>query len=103
MPVSRRFLKVKNSETIPSLDNWITDGLRPLVGQRRGSQWSPVSKDLLMRKLINRLRRNDEGAALVEYGMLVGLIAVICVAAVTLLGSEVSTAFSLIAASLAAI
>ena len=56
-----------------------------------------------MRNLINRLRRDDEGAALVEYGMLVGLIAVICVAAVTLLGTEVSTAFSSIAASLSAI
>jgi len=61
----------------------------------------PISKDLLMRKLINRLRRDDEGAALVEYGMLVGLIAVICVVAVTTLGTEVSTAFSKIASSLA--
>jgi Flp pilus assembly pilin Flp len=40
-----------------------------------------------MRKLINRFRRDDEGAALVEYGMLVGLIAVICVVAVTTLGT----------------
>ena len=50
---------------------------------------------------INRLRREDEGAALVEYGMLVGLIAVICVVAVTTLGTEVSTAFSNIARALA--
>jgi pilus assembly protein Flp/PilA len=53
-----------------------------------------------MRKLINRLRRDDEGAALVEYGMLVGLIAVICVVAVTALGTEISTAFSKIAKGL---
>ncbi len=53
-----------------------------------------------MRKLINRFRRDQEGAALVEYGMLVGLIAVICVGAVTLLGQEVSDAFSYIASSL---
>ncbi|HEX3524452.1 MAG TPA: Flp family type IVb pilin [Stellaceae bacterium] len=53
-----------------------------------------------MRKLMNRLRRDDEGAALVEYGMLVGLIAVICVVAVTTLGTEVSTAFSRIAGAL---
>jgi pilus assembly protein Flp/PilA len=56
-----------------------------------------------MRKLINRFRRDDEGAALVEYGMLVGLIAVICVAAVTLLGHEVSSAFSYIASALSTI
>jgi pilus assembly protein Flp/PilA len=54
-------------------------------------------------QLINRFRRDDEGAALVEYGMLVGLIAVICVVAVTTLGTEVSNAFSTIAASLSAI
>jgi pilus assembly protein Flp/PilA len=56
-----------------------------------------------MRKLINRFRRDDEGAALVEYGMLVGLIAVICVVAVTTLGTEVSSAFSNIAAALSAV
>jgi pilus assembly protein Flp/PilA len=54
-----------------------------------------------MRKLINRFRREEDGAALVEYGMLVGLIAVICVVAVTTLGTEVSTAFSNIASALA--
>jgi pilus assembly protein Flp/PilA len=47
-----------------------------------------------MHRLIDRLRREEEGAALVEYGMLVGLIAVLCVIAVTTLGTEVSTAFS---------
>lgn len=50
-----------------------------------------------MRELINRFRRNEDGAALVEYGMLVGLIAVICVLAVTTLGQDISTAFSVIA------
>jgi len=50
--------------------------------------------------LIKRFRRDDEGAALVEYGMLVGLIAVICVVAVTTLGTEISTAFSNIAGAL---
>ena len=56
-----------------------------------------------MRKLINRFCRDDEGAALVEYGMLVGLIAVICVVAVTTLGTEVSTAFSKIASALSGV
>ena len=62
-----------------------------------------TSEDILMRKLINRLRREEEGAALVEYGMLVGLIAVICVVAVTTLGTEVSTAFSKIASALSGV
>ena len=54
-------------------------------------------------QLVDRFRRDDEGAALVEYGMLVGLIAVICVVAVTTLGTEISTAFSAIASALSSI
>jgi pilus assembly protein Flp/PilA len=56
-----------------------------------------------MRSLINQFLREEEGAALVEYGMLVGLIAVICVVAVTTLGTEVSAAFSNIASALSGI
>lgn len=55
-----------------------------------------------MHKLINRFRRDEEGAALAEYGLLIALIAVVCVVAVTALGTNISTAFSLIAASIGA-
>lgn len=51
-------------------------------------------------QLLNRFRRDDQGAALVEYGILVGLIAVICIAAVVIVGTQVSTAFSKIASAL---
>jgi pilus assembly protein Flp/PilA len=56
-----------------------------------------------MLKLIKRFHRDEEGAALVEYGLLVGLIAVICVTAITLLGNEISSAFSIIASDLSVI
>ena len=36
----------------------------------------------------------DRGASLVEYALLVGLIAVVCVVAVQVLGQSTSTAFS---------
>jgi pilus assembly protein Flp/PilA len=54
----------------------------------------------LMRNLISRFVKNDEGAALVEYGMLVGLIAVACVVAVGTLGATISGYFDTINASL---
>jgi pilus assembly protein Flp/PilA len=54
-----------------------------------------------MYKLIQHFRRDETGAALVEYGMLVGLIAVICIVAVTTLGTEISQVFSLVASDLA--
>jgi len=56
-----------------------------------------------MRRLITRLRQHEEGAALVEYGMLIGLIAVVCLVAVTTLGTEISAAFSKYAVGLAGI
>ena len=56
-----------------------------------------------MRNFIARLRPDEEGAALVEYGMLIGLIAVVCLVAVTTLGTEISTAFSKYAVGLASI
>ena len=46
-----------------------------------------------MRNLLTRFAKNEEGAALVEYGMLVGLIAVVCIAAVQLLGTTVNGVF----------
>ena len=36
----------------------------------------------------------EEGATMVEYALLVALIAVVCIAAVTFLGSQTSQAFS---------
>ena len=53
-------------------------------------------------QLINRFRRNEDGAALAEYGLLVALIAVVCVVAVTALGTQISNAFSKIASAIGA-
>jgi pilus assembly protein Flp/PilA len=55
---------------------------------------------LYVLQLVNRFRRDDDGAALAEYGLLVGLIAVVCVVAITALGTKISTAFSTIASAI---
>jgi len=44
--------------------------------------------------------RSDEGASLVEYALLVALIAVVCIAAITLLGNNASTKFDSVATSI---
>ena len=54
-----------------------------------------------MCKLLSRFAKNDDGAALVEYGMLVGLIACVCIAAVTLLGTQINDVFGIITKALA--
>ena len=45
-------------------------------------------------------RRDEEGQALVEYGLLVALIAVVVVGSVVLLGADVKTAFDNIVAKI---
>jgi pilus assembly protein Flp/PilA len=42
----------------------------------------------------------DRGASLVEYALLVALIAVVCIAAVTLLGQNASKKFSSVASAI---
>lgn len=56
-----------------------------------------------MRKLIYRFHWDEDGAALIEYGMLIGLIAVVCLFAVTTIGTEISSAFSYYAVQLAGV
>ena len=62
---------------------------------------SPVSHrdhwDLVVSYVQARLApviKSERGASLVEYALVVGLIAVVCIAAVTFLGSRTSSRFS---------
>jgi pilus assembly protein Flp/PilA len=53
-----------------------------------------------MNKLINaaaRFIRDEEGASLAEYGLLLALIAVVCIGAITILGTNISSMFSTLA------
>ncbi|OCA87518.1 hypothetical protein A8F94_06520 [Bacillus sp. FJAT-27225] len=43
--------------------------------------------------LLNRLVKDEEGQALTEYGLIVGLIAVAVITAVTLLGNQINALF----------
>ena len=54
-----------------------------------------------MKKLINFFK-DDEGATMPEYALMVSLIAVVCIAAVTLVGGNASAIFNSVAGSLTA-
>ena len=54
----------------------------------------------LFNYLATRMRLGERGASLVEYALLVALIAIVCIAAVTLLGNASSTKFSRVGASI---
>lgn len=49
-----------------------------------------------MRNLFRRFVRQDEGQDLVEYAMLVALVAIICVGGVTLFGGGVNAFYTAI-------
>jgi pilus assembly protein Flp/PilA len=49
-----------------------------------------------------KLLHCERGAALAEYALLVALVAVVCLVAITTLGTQISTAFSTIASAVGA-
>jgi pilus assembly protein Flp/PilA len=50
-----------------------------------------------MVKLLQRFRRDDSGAAMVEYGLLVALIALVVAAGATVLGTDLLALFNNVA------
>ena len=54
-----------------------------------------------MIRLYQRLRLDDGGASMVEYALLVLLVAMVALVAVALAGTELSTTYSEIASSVA--
>jgi pilus assembly protein Flp/PilA len=56
-----------------------------------------------MNKLAGSFRSfltNEDGATMVEYGMMVALIAAVCVGIVTTLGTQIRTAFTTVSTAL---
>ena len=54
----------------------------------------------LTSSLTDRLRRDDRGASLVEYGLLVALIAVVCIPVLLLLGPAIAGLFTTVLGAL---
>jgi pilus assembly protein Flp/PilA len=50
--------------------------------------------------LISRFVRDESGATAIEYGLIAALIAVVIVAAVSLVGTNLSTTFNTVATNL---
>ena len=53
-----------------------------------------------MKEVIKRFLHDEEGATMVEYGIMVALIAAICIGVVTALGTQIQTAFQSIVTAL---
>jgi pilus assembly protein Flp/PilA len=55
-----------------------------------------------MRTRISKFVKSDKGATAVEYGLMVGLIAIVIIASVTLLGTRLAALFAAVAAAIPA-
>ena len=53
-----------------------------------------------MMNSIKRFVREEDGVTMVEYGLLAALIAVVCIAAIKLIGTNLDAVFDFIAAEL---
>jgi pilus assembly protein Flp/PilA len=53
-----------------------------------------------MLKTFKSMVRDEEGATMVEYGLMLALIAIVCIAAVGLIGTRLSTLFNSVATTL---
>ena len=53
-----------------------------------------------MRNAVRKCLREERGATAIEYGLIAGLIAVVIIAAVTLVGTDLETMFDSLAGSL---
>jgi len=49
--------------------------------------------------IVQNLRRDEEGATMVEYGLLIALIAMVALAGITLLGGNLQTLYTTVAGS----
>ena len=61
-----------------------------------------VALSMLAYNVTDRLKKDDKGATAVEYGLLVGLIAVAIIAALVLLGPKLAGLFTDVTAKLPA-
>jgi pilus assembly protein Flp/PilA len=61
-----------------------------------------VNFQLVWQYIQLRLSRDEDGASLVEYALLVALIAVVCIAAIALIGNSASSKLSSTGASISA-
>ena len=53
-----------------------------------------------MHTFLSLFKKQEEGATMVEYGLLVALIACVCIGAITLLGTDLSAMFNAVAGAI---
>lgn len=55
---------------------------------------------MLMVKMMNTILRNEKGQGMVEYGLILALIAVVVIGVMTTMGTDLKTMFTTVSTSL---
>ena len=55
---------------------------------------------LSLSSVLNKLLKNDDGAAAIEYGLIVALVAIVLISATQAVGSSLTSVFNNVASSL---
>ena len=53
-----------------------------------------------MFRIFRKLRKNDDGATAIEYGLIAGLISIVIITTVTMVGSRLEAVFNFIGSTL---
>jgi pilus assembly protein Flp/PilA len=53
-----------------------------------------------MFRLIRKLRKNEDGATAIEYGLVAGLISIVIITTITMVGSKLESVFNFIGSTL---
>jgi pilus assembly protein Flp/PilA len=72
---------------------------QPNIKHETKKQHTNEKGEWIMKKLINFFK-DEEGATMVEYGLLVALIAVVCIAGLLILGPKINTLFTDVAGAI---
>jgi pilus assembly protein Flp/PilA len=83
-------------DTRDDVKSAVEGGFQPIpenTVQRRGT---PMTKLFAATK---KLVREEEGASLAEYGLLLALIALICIAGMTVLGGNINSLFTVVSST----
>jgi pilus assembly protein Flp/PilA len=65
----------------------------PLTTEIGDDLKQPTERRTIMKEMIKRFLKDEEGATMVEYGIMVALIAAICILVITTLGTQIQAAF----------
>jgi pilus assembly protein Flp/PilA len=53
-----------------------------------------------MFRFLHRLRKNEDGATAIEYGLVAGLISIVIITTITMVGSKLESVFNFIGSTL---